>query len=107
MRRAIRIAGAQRGPIQKADSRVSTLERLIALLERAAAQGCDLVVFPFTTFFPHWLIGDAELDAYFERTMPNANVQPLFDRARSLEVGFHVEYAELTPALQLCRAGRT
>jgi predicted amidohydrolase len=29
--------------------------------------------------------------------MPNPNVQPLFDRAAALHVGFYVGYAELTP----------
>ncbi len=74
-----------------------------ALLETAAAQGATLVVFPelaFTTFFPRWLLGDEELDRYFEHGMPNPAVQPLFDRARDLGVGFYVGYAELTPAKQ-------
>jgi hypothetical protein len=37
------------------------------------------------------------LDGYFERGMPNPAVQPLFDRARELGVGFYAGYAELTP----------
>lgn len=100
MPRVIRVAGAQTGPIQRADARASTLKRLIGLLEQAAARGAELVVFPelaFTTFFPRWLMNDEELDSYFERSMPSANVQPLFDRARALGVGFYVGYAELTP----------
>ena len=32
--------------------------------------------------------------------MPNLTVQPLFDRARALGVGFYIGYAELTPAGQ-------
>ena len=32
--------------------------------------------------------------------MPNPTVQPLFDRARELGVGFYVGYAEATPAGQ-------
>lgn len=104
MARVIRVAGAQLGPIQRADPRAATLRRLIALLEEAAARGAELVVFPelaFTTFFPRWLLSSqAELDAYFERSLPNPNVQPLFDRARGLGVGFYVGYAELTPAGQ-------
>jgi predicted amidohydrolase len=57
--RVIRVAGAQMGPIQQADPRALTLERLMALLEEAAARGAELVVFPelaFTTFFPRWLV---------------------------------------------------
>jgi predicted amidohydrolase len=89
------------GPTQRADSRTHTLDRLIALLERAAANGARLVVFPelaFTTFFPRWFIADtADLLAHFEASMPNPLAQPLFDRARELGVGFCIGYAELTP----------
>lgn len=87
------------GPTQRADSRAHTLARMIALLEQAAGQGARLVVFPelaFTTFFPRWLLEDDALDTHFERSMPNADVQFLFDRARTLGVGFYVGYAELT-----------
>ncbi len=102
MSRTILVAGAQMGPTQRADSRAATLARLIALLEQAAARGAKLVVFPelaFTTFFPRWPMerNDPELLASFETAMPNPAVQPLFDRARSLGVGFYIGYAELTP----------
>ena len=98
MSRVLRVAAAQMGPTQRADTRARTLDRMIALLEGAAAAGATLVVFPelaFTTFFPRWLLEGAALDAYFERAMPNPAVQPLFDRARALGVGFHTGYAEI------------
>jgi hypothetical protein len=99
MARSLRIAGAQMGPVQRADTRARTLSRLIALLEEAARRGAELAVFPelaFTTFFPRWLVGEAELLSYFEPDMPNPNVQALFDRARELRTGFYIGYAELT-----------
>src|ERR1700677_2670584 len=99
MSRVIRIAAAQMGATQKADPREHTLGRMLSLLEGAAAQGATLVVFPelaFTTFFPRWLIDDAALDGYFERSMPNRSVRRLFDRARELKIGFYAGYAELT-----------
>ncbi len=99
MPRTLRIAAAQMGPNQRADSREAILDRMLALLEGAAREGAQLVVYPelaFTTFFPRWLIEGAELDAYFERAMPSPAVQPLFDRARALGIGFQVGYAELT-----------
>lgn len=99
--RILRVAGAQMGANQKADTRRAILDRMIALLEDAAARGAKLVVYPelpFTTFFPRWLFTDtAELDSYFETAMPNPNNQALFDRARELGVGLHVGFAELTP----------
>ena len=100
MSRVIRIAAAQMGATQKADPRERTLGRMLSLLEGAAERGATLLVFPelaFTTFFPRWLIDEAALDAYFERSMPNPSVQPLFDRARELGIGFYVGYAELAP----------
>jgi N-carbamoyl-D-amino-acid hydrolase len=99
MSRVIRIAAAQMGGTQRADARERTLGRMLDLLQRAAGEGATLVVFPelaFTTFFPRWLFDGSALDAYFERSMPNSAVQPVFDRARELGVGFYVGYAEMT-----------
>lgn len=101
MSRIVRVAAAQMGPIQKADSREKTLGRMVALLEEAAGRGAKLVVFPelaLTTFFPRWILEPAEVDAYFERQVPGPSTQVLFDRARSLGVGFYLGYAELTDA---------
>ncbi len=100
MSRILRLAGAQMAGTQKSDPRRHTLHRLIALLEQAAADHAQMVVFPelaFTTFFPRWLFPTTqELDTWFERAMPNPNTQPLFDRARELNIGFNIGYAELT-----------
>lgn len=101
MTRILRIAGAQMGANQKADSRRQILDRMIALLEDAAGKGAKLAVFPelpFTTFFPRWLFESTqELDTYFERELPGPQTQPLFDRAKELGIGMYVGYAELTP----------
>jgi hypothetical protein len=98
MARIVRVAACQMGPVQRADTRPATLARLIAMLEEAAAKGATLAVFPelpLTTFFPRWPIEDeAELLSYFEPAMPNPNVQPLFDRAKALGIGFYLGYAE-------------
>ncbi len=94
------VGGAQMGAIQRADSRASAVARMIALLEQAAARGVELLVYPelaLTTFFPRWLMEDqAEVDAYFEREMPNAATAPLFARARDLRIAITFGYAELT-----------
>ncbi len=101
MPRSLVVAAAQMGPTQRADTRAQTLDRIVALLEQAAQAGAKLVVFPelaFTTFFPRWLLDAAELDAFTEAAMPNPAVQPLFDRARALGVGFSIGYAERADA---------
>jgi len=76
-------------------------DRLTVLLRQARAHGCELAVFPelaLTTFFPRWYFErQEEVDAFFERTMPSAETQPLFDAARELGIGFYLGYAELTP----------
>jgi len=99
--RNLTVGAAQLGPIQKADGRQEVVARMLALLEEAADGGCDLVVYPelaLTTFFPRWYMTDpAEVDAWFEREMPNAATQPLFDRARDLGIAISFGYAELTP----------
>lgn len=99
--RNIRVGAAQSGPIQLAESRADVVARMVALLDQAAEAGCDLVVYTelaLTTFFPRYNYEDrAEADVWFEREMPNADVQPLFDRAREHGIAFTFGYAELTP----------
>jgi predicted amidohydrolase len=88
------------GPIHKADSRRSAVRRMIDLLDQARDRNCDLVVYPelaLTTFFPRWYVTEqAEVDAWFEREMPNAAVRPLFERAAQHRIGLSFGYAELT-----------
>ena len=99
MNRKIILAGAQLGPVQRSDSRRHVVERLISLVEDAAEKGARWVVFPelsLTTFFPrYWLDDDAEIDRFFETEMPSPTTSALFKRARELEVGFYLGYAEL------------
>ena len=98
--RVVVVGAAQLGPIQKSDTRTSVVERLIALLRQAKDRSCDLVVFPelaLTTFFPRWFVDDiAEADHWYEKSMPSAETQPLFDEAKKLGIGFSLGYAELT-----------
>lgn len=100
MTRVVTAAAAQMGPVARAEPRESVVERLLVMLREAAGEGAQLVVFPelaLTTFFPRWDLTDEELLGFFEREMPSAATQPLFDEARRLGVGFHLGYAELTP----------
>lgn len=97
MTRIVRVAAGQLGPIQREHTRAEAVARLIALLRQAAEAGCQLVVFPelaLTTFFPRWFVDDiSEFDHYYETAMPNPDVQPLFDEARRLGIGFCLGYA--------------
>ena len=99
--REVVVGACQLGPIQRAESREAVIERMLALLHRAAEAGCTLAVFPelaLTTFFPRWMIEDpAEIDRWFERSMPNPGTEPLFQAARERGVGLSFGYAELTP----------
>jgi predicted amidohydrolase len=100
MSRVVRVAAAQLGPIARAESRSEVVDRLIALLHKAHSFGADLVIYPemaLTTFFPRWVFDDPnEADPFCEAAMPNPDVQPLFDAAAKLQIGFSLGYAELT-----------
>ena len=102
MPRTVTVAAAQLGPVQREHDRESVVKRLIAMLQEAHGRGAELVVFPelaLTTFFPRWFVDDiTEADHYYERSMPNAATQPLFDEARRLGVGFCLGYALLDEA---------
>lgn len=104
--RLLTVAAAQMGPIQLADSRAATLDRMLALLNSAAEQGARLVVFPelaLTTFFPRWQIDDPARKAEFFEPESHADphaiarsprVRALFDRAAALGVDIYLGYAE-------------
>jgi predicted amidohydrolase len=99
--RTVAVAAAQMGPVARDEPRADVVERLVVMLRKGAREGAQLVVFPelaLTTFFPRYDLTDDELLTFFERDMPSAATQPLFDEARRLGVGFCLGYAELTPA---------
>jgi len=101
MKRPFPLAVAQLGPIHLADSRESVIARLVELLREAHGRSAKFVVFPelaLTTFFPrYWMTDQAEIDRFFERSMPNPATQPLFDEAKRHGIGFYLGFAELTP----------
>ena len=99
--RRLGLAVAQVGGIDPSESRALVVRRLVELMKEAKSRGASVVVFPeltLTTFFPrYWFERDGEVNRFFETQMPNEHVQPLFDCAVELEVGFYLGYAELTP----------
>jgi N-carbamoyl-D-amino-acid hydrolase len=100
MSRIVRVAAGQLGPISRNHTREQTVKRMIDLMRAAHDRGAQFIVFPelaLTTFFPRWYMEDqAAIDRNFEREMPNADTQPLFDEAVRLNMGFYLGYAELT-----------
>ena len=99
MARHLKIAAAQLGPINLADTRTTATARLVKLLRDAHAMGARYVVFPelaFSTFFPrYWFEDQDEVDRrFYEFTMPSPETQPLFDEAKKLGIGFYIGYAE-------------
>ncbi|TAK44512.1 MAG: N-carbamoyl-D-amino-acid hydrolase [Betaproteobacteria bacterium] len=99
MTRIVTVGAAQLGPVARTETRPQVVKRLLELLHAAKSHGCDLAVFPelaLTTFFPRWHFErQDEIDAFFERAMPSAETQPLFDAAKRLGIGFCLGYAEL------------
>jgi len=100
MTRILRIAAAQSGPVQLAESKTQAVSRLVEMMKEAAAKGCDLVVFTelaLCTFFPRYYEEDrSQMDEWFEREFPSQITRPLFDTAIELGIGFYLGYAELT-----------
>ena len=99
MTRSLPLAVAQLGPIARDETRASAVKRMIALLRKADDAGSKLIVFPelaLTTFFPRWYFEEqADVDAFFETDMPNADTEPLFDAAARAGIAFYLGYAEL------------
>ena len=99
MTRSLPLAVAQLGPIARDEPRASAVKRMITLLRKADDAGSKLIVFPelaLTTFFPRWYFEDqADVDAFFETDMPNADTEPLFDAAARAGIAFYLGYAEL------------
>ncbi|APZ43774.1 N-carbamoyl-D-amino-acid hydrolase [Acidihalobacter ferrooxydans] len=97
--RVINVAAAQMGAIQPDESREAVVERMVKLMRDA--DGADLIVYPeltLTTFFPRYFTDQqAEIDKWFETSMPNTVTEPLFAEARARNMAMSFGYAELTP----------
>ncbi|KAI1847924.1 hypothetical protein JX266_006037 [Neoarthrinium moseri] len=104
--RVVKVAAAQLGPNQKAVSRASILDRMLKLMDEAAAQGVKILAYPelaLTTFFPvHYLADEDEIASYFEPTsaadpyavLSSPHAKPLVDKANALGIDFYIGFAE-------------
>jgi len=101
MSRIITVAGAQMGATQKTDSRASVIERMCALVQRAARRGAQVIVFPeicLTPFFPRWYYETMEeVDQWFEAQWPPKGVEKVLQEAAASNMLVQFSYAEKTP----------
>src|SRR5438067_727249 len=95
MARWMKVAAAQMGPINEGTGRDEVVERMLALLERAIADGVELIAYPemaLTTYFPKRIRDDYE--QFFETEVPPKALEPLLRRAREGGVAVHVGFCE-------------
>jgi N-carbamoyl-D-amino-acid hydrolase len=95
MARFIKVAAAQLGAIPEGTSREQMVERMLALMEQAVAEGVEIIAYPelaLTPYFPKRIRDD--FDQFFEDEMPSPATKPLFEKARQAGIAFHLGYAE-------------
>jgi len=95
MSRFVKVAAAQLGAIPEGTTRKQMVDRMLLLMEQAAAERVEIVAYPelaLTPYFPKRIRDDA--DQFFEDEMPSPVTKPLFDKAREARIAFHLGYAE-------------
>jgi predicted amidohydrolase len=95
MPRYITVAAAQMGPNNEGTPREEIVERMLSMLERAAQDGVELIVYPemaLTTYFPKKIRRD--FDQFFEAEVPPKALEPLLRRAAQARIAVHVGFCE-------------
>ena len=95
MSRYVTVAAAQMGPNNEGTPREEIVERMLAMLERAAQDGVELIVYPemaLTTYFPKKIRRD--FDQFFETEVPPKALEPLLRRAAQARIAVHVGFCE-------------
>src|SRR5512134_2668782 len=95
MPRHVKVAAAQMGPNNEGTSREAIVERMMALLEQAAAEDVDILAYPemaLTTYFPKRIRDD--FDQFFETEVPPKALAPLLARAAEAGIACHVGFCE-------------
>ena len=95
MPRWLKIGAAQMGPNQDGTPREAIVERMLALLETAARDGVELIVYPemaLTTYFPKRIRQD--YDQFFETEVPPKALELVLRRAAEARVAVHVGFCE-------------
>src|ERR1700752_2938225 len=97
MPRYLKVAAAQMGPNQEETPREAIVERMLALLDAAAREGVELIVYPemaLATYSPRRIRRD--FDQFFETEVPPKALEPLLRRAAEARVAVHVGFCEKT-----------
>src|SRR4029453_7883326 len=95
MPRWLKIGAAQMGPNQDGTPREAIVERMLALLEAAARDGVELIVYPemaLTTYFPKRT--RQNYDNFSKPEVPPRALEPLLRRAAEKRVAVHVGFCE-------------
>jgi predicted amidohydrolase len=95
MPRHIKVAAAQMGPNNEGTPREAIVKRMLALLDAAASDGVELIVYPemaLTTYFPKKIRKD--FDQFFETEVPPKSLEPLLRRAAEARIAVHVGFCE-------------
>jgi predicted amidohydrolase len=91
----VKVAAAQMGPNNEGTSREAIVERMMALLEQAAAEDVEILAYPemaLTTYFPKRIRDD--FDQFFETEVPPKALAPLLGRAAEAGIACHVGFCE-------------
>jgi len=95
MARHVKVAAAQLGPNNEGTPREEIVERMLGLLEQAAAEGVEIIAYPemaLTTYFPKKIRPD--FDQFFETEVPPKALEPLLRRAAQARIAVHVGFCE-------------
>jgi predicted amidohydrolase len=93
-RRTLTVAAAQTGPVMDPEDMRPGVATAVAMVEKAATQGVDVICFSelfLTPFFPNRL--ETRFDHWF-LTLPDPVVQPLLDAAKQHRMAMVLPYGE-------------
>jgi predicted amidohydrolase len=93
----LRVAAAQLGPASPAQS--DTVNRIVALIDQAGAEGVEFVVFPelaLSPYFANKVRPFEEADSFAETEFPSAATQPIVEAVKRNKLTAVIPFAEKT-----------
>lgn len=95
MPRYVKVAAAQMGPNNEDMRRDQIVERMLALMDKAIAEGVEILAYPemaLSTYFPKRIRDDYE--QFFDQEVPPKALAELLARARAAGILCHVGFCE-------------